>query len=186
MLVLRGAPPAQGGIQILGALVGHVSVIMQRQFHQFVEFFVPPVQFLDRMVDIPAACRFWYAQCKTVQQTVDFHRYSSLDGCGCACCCAMTGALVVPRRIQWSLCRCSGFGRRPVLGQGCCARWCNDWGPAQCLSRRWIHVLHHPGWLLEEFYDFLRDWVSRLLKSILRPARRRQRQWHVPHWFCWY
>ena len=30
----------------------------------------------------------------TVQQTVDFHRYSSLDGCGCACCCAMTGAWV--------------------------------------------------------------------------------------------
>ena len=64
----------------------------------------------------------------TVQQTVDFHRYSSLDGCGCACC-AMTGALVVPRRKLWSLRRCSGFGRRSVLGQGCCARWCNDWGP---------------------------------------------------------
>ena len=30
MLVLRGAPPAQGGIQVLGALVGHVSVNMQR------------------------------------------------------------------------------------------------------------------------------------------------------------
>ena len=33
---MRGAPPAQGGIQVLGALVGHVSVIMQRQFQQFV------------------------------------------------------------------------------------------------------------------------------------------------------
>ena len=30
----------------------------------------------------------------SVQQTVDFHRYSFLDGCGRACCCAMTGALV--------------------------------------------------------------------------------------------
>ena len=46
----------------------------------------------------------------TVQQTVDFHRCSSLDGCGCACCCAMTGALVVPRRILWSLRSCSGLG----------------------------------------------------------------------------
>ena len=44
-------------------LVCRVSVTMQRQFQQFVEFFVPPVQFLDRVVDIPAACISWYAQC---------------------------------------------------------------------------------------------------------------------------
>ena len=31
---------------------------------------------------------------------------------------------------------------------------------AQCLVRLWIHVLLHPGWFLEEFYDFLRDWVD--------------------------
>ena len=61
MLVLRGAAAAQGGIHVLGTLVGHVSVIMQRQIQQFFEFFVPPVQFLDRKVDIPAACRSWYA-----------------------------------------------------------------------------------------------------------------------------
>ena len=42
---------------------------------------------------------------------------------------------------------------------------------AQCLVRLWIHVMHHSGWLLEEFYDFLRGWVSRLLRSILRPGR---------------
>ena len=57
----RSAPLAQGGIQVLGALVGYVSVIMQRQFQQFVGFFVLSVQFLDRMVDIPAACRSGYA-----------------------------------------------------------------------------------------------------------------------------
>ena len=34
------------------------------------------------------------------------------------------------RRKRWSFRSCSGFGRRPVLGQGCCARWCNDWGRA--------------------------------------------------------
>ena len=97
MLVLRGAPPAQGGIQILGALVGHVSVIMQRQFQQFVEFFVPLVQFLDRMVDIPAACRSWYAQCTLCSRPWRSHRYSSGDGSGRARCCATTGALVGSR-----------------------------------------------------------------------------------------
>ena len=44
-----------------------------------------------------------------------------------ACCCATTGALVGSCRKLWSLRSCS-FGCRPVLGQGCCARWCNDWG----------------------------------------------------------
>ena len=39
----------------------------------------------------------------TVQQTVDFHRYSSWDGCGRACCCATKGALVGTRRKLWSL-----------------------------------------------------------------------------------
>ena len=38
----------------------------------------------------------------TVQQTVDPHRYSSWDGCPCACCCATTGALVGARRKLWS------------------------------------------------------------------------------------
>ena len=39
---------------------------MQLQFQQFVEFFVPLVQFLDRMVDIPAASRSWYRTVHTV------------------------------------------------------------------------------------------------------------------------
>ena len=33
-------------------------------------------------------------------------------------------------------------------------------GGAQCLVRLWIHVLLHPGWLLEKHFDFLRDWVN--------------------------
>ena len=48
---------------------------MQRLFQQFVELFVPLVQFVDRMVDFPAAFRSWYAQCTSVQQTVE--RYTS-------------------------------------------------------------------------------------------------------------
>ena len=53
---LDGITPGQGGFQILAILVaplGNALVTMQRQFQQFIEFFVPLVQFLDRMVDIP-------------------------------------------------------------------------------------------------------------------------------------
>ena len=38
---------------------------------------------------------------------------------------------------------------------------------AQCLVGLWIHVLLHPGWLLADFCVFLRDWLTRLLRSIL-------------------
>ena len=40
-------------------------------------------------------------------------------------------------------------------------------GGAQCLVRLWIHVLCHPGWLLDEFYDFLRDWEDSSPEVIL-------------------
>ena len=59
MLVLRGAPPAQGGIQELGALVGHVSVIMQRQFQQFSS----------------SSCRSRYAQCTLCSRPWRSHKY---------------------------------------------------------------------------------------------------------------
>ena len=138
---------------------------------------------LRQMVDIPVACRSWYARCILCSRPWRSHRYSSGDGCRRACYCAMTGALVGSRRKLWSFRSCSACGRRPVPGQGCCACWCNDWGRAT-----WIHVQHHPGWLLEEFFDFLRDWVNSTpeVNSPSWPARRRQRQWHVPYWFCWY
>ena len=48
-----------------GVLVGHVTVITQRQFQQIVEFLVPSVQFLDRVVDFPVACRSCFAHCTT-------------------------------------------------------------------------------------------------------------------------
>ena len=63
-------------------------------------------------------------------------------------------------------------------------------GVAQCLVRRWIHVMHHPGWLLGKFHDFLHEVLARLLSSIhfllfsLKcRAHRRQRQWHVSYWY---
>ena len=120
MLVLRRAPPAHSGIQILGA--GHVSVIMQWQFQQFVEFFVPPVQFLDRMVGIPDRGD-------------------------------LTGTV-----LGW-------FWTRPLLCNNRCLG-----GVAQCFVRRWIHVMHHPGWLLEEFYDFLHEGVDSAPELDSRPA----------------
>ena len=71
-------------------------------------------------------------------------------------------------------------------------------GVAQRLVRRWIHVMHHLGWLLEEiFHDFLRDWVDSTLEVDSRRfspcthgrrgsgrARRQQWQWHAFSWFC--
>ena len=39
-------------------------------------------------------------------------------------------------------------------------------GVAQCLVRRWIHVMHHSGWLLEEFMIFYMRMLTGLLSSI--------------------
>ena len=91
-------------------------VIMQRQFQQFVELFVPLVQFVDRMVDIPAAFRSWYAQCTSVQQTVEISQVQFLGGCGCACCFSMTGVLVWSCSKLWSLRSCRSSGGRAMLG----------------------------------------------------------------------
>ena len=135
-------------------------MITQRQFQQFVDFLVPSVQFLDRVVDFPVACRSWYAQCTLYSRPWRSHSYSSWDGCRRACCCAATGALVGSCRKLWSVRSCSACGRRPVPGQGCCARWCNDWGRAMLgstldtcfsLSREAFGRI---------FYDFLLEGVD--------------------------
>ena len=54
-----------------------------------------------------------------------------------------------------------GFGRAR-----CCATTGALVGVAQCLVRRWIHVTHHPGWLLEEFTIFYMMVLPRLQSSI--------------------
>ena len=72
---------------------------------------------VHRVVDFPVACRSWYAQC-----TLYSRPWRSR-----ACCCAATGALVGMCRKLWTS-AVAVLGRRPVLGQGCCALWCNDWG----------------------------------------------------------
>ena len=55
-----------------------------------------------------------------------------------------------------------GFGRAR-----CCATTGALVGVAHCLVRRWIHVMHHPGWFLEEFLIFYEKGHARLLRSIL-------------------
>ena len=67
-------------------------------------------------------------------------------------------------QLQW-------FGRRPVLGQGCCARWCNDLGPRNAWFDYGYMFCIIQGGFWKNFFDFLRDLVSRLLRSILRPGR---------------
>ena len=55
----------------------------------------------------------------------------------------------------------------PVPGQGCCAPLVQRLWVAQCLVRLWIHVVHHPGCLLGEFFTiFYVMGLIRLLSSI--------------------
>ena len=125
-------------------------VIMQRQFEQFVEFFVPLVQFLDRMMDIPAACRSWYAKYIPVQQTLEISKVQFLVVvdvpvvCNDRCPGLVVQLTVESPQLQfwvssscWTRLLCPLVQRLVV---------------AQCLVRRWIHVMHRPGWLLEEFF----------------------------------
>ena len=65
---MKEPPQAQGGIQALGKGDGvDVPVNMLYKFLQLSEFLVPPVQFFDRVWDIPvmlqrrhALCSSWY------------------------------------------------------------------------------------------------------------------------------
>ena len=98
----KGSPPGQGGKEILaGVPVGDVPAIMQLMFQQSkMKLVVPQIQFFDRVVDIPAVCRDWYAQCKTVQQTVEISQVQFLVGCRRARCCATTGAWVAQYLVR--------------------------------------------------------------------------------------
>ena len=92
----------------------------------------------------------------------------------------MTGALVGRADNCGVSAVAVGLGRRPVLRQGCCARWVQRLVARKCLVRLWIHVLHHPGWLLEEFMVFhVTGFFAPEVDSPSWPARRRQKQWHA-------
>ena len=53
---------------------------MQHEFEQSLSLVtvVPQIQFNDRVVDFPVVCRDGYAQCKTVQQTVEISQVQFL------------------------------------------------------------------------------------------------------------
>ena len=47
------------------------------------------------------------------------------------------------------------FWSRPLLGNNGCLGW-----DRAMLRSMWIHVMHHLGWLLEEFHDFLLEGID--------------------------
>ena len=135
---------------------------MQHMFQQSLVL----LQFINRVVDIPAACRFWSAQCTlcsrpwTFTGTVFGWLWTRLLLCSDRC----SGWSC---RKLWSLRSCSGFVRRPVLGQGRCARWCNDWG----VRNAWFdcgYMLRFTRVSYGRFCTifFMKEW-TRIMRSIL-------------------
>ena len=109
---------------------------MQHQFQQ--SLFMNPcvLQFINRTVDTPAACRSWYAPCTLCS------RPCSGYGCFRACCCAATGALVGARRKLWSSAVAVSLGSRNA---------CFDYGYIFCIIQ---------GGFWKNFCNFPRDWVD--------------------------
>ena len=95
----------------------------------------------------------------------------------------MTGALVGRAEKLWSLRSCSGFGRRPVLGQGRCARWCNDWERAMLGSTvDTCSTLSRVAFGRVFFFkDFSRNWVD---SDPEVNSRRSLPTWPMKNWPC--
>ena len=164
MLVLRGAPPGQVGTKNTGRLsVVGVPVNMQHMFQQSLVLLSVHQQSGGHSSCMQILVRTVH----TVQQTVEISQVQFLAGCGRACCCAMTGALV-GRAENCGVSTVAvvlgvvQFLDKVVVPVGATT------GGAQCLVRLWIHVLLHPGWLLEDFFTiFLVTGWTRILRSIL-------------------
>ena len=107
---------------------------------------------VNRMVDIPAACRSWYAQCTLCSRPWTF-----------------TGTVLGMVVMRLLLCndRCPGWSAQKLWSSAVAVLMvavqfldkvvvpvgAMTLGRA-ILVRLWIHVLHHPGRLLEEFVQF--------------------------------
>ena len=119
-----------------------VPVNMQHKFQQFLFMSPGVLQFINRRVDIPAACRSWYAQCTL--------------------CSRPCSGMVVLRLL---LCndRCLGWGAQKLwssavaVSLGSRNAWF-DYGYMFCIIQ---------GGFWKNFYDFPRDWWTRILRSIL-------------------
>ena len=73
---------------------GDVLATMQLVFQQskmYMKLVVLQIQFFARVLDIPAACTDWHAQCNTVQQTVEISQVQFLAWLSTRRCCATTG-----------------------------------------------------------------------------------------------
>ena len=134
-------------------------------------------------VDIPAACRSWYAQCTLCSRPWTFT--------GTVLWMVVDAPVVVQRQVPW-LCRAEYCGVSAVVVV---------LGVVQFLDKVVVPVgattagramlgsttdtCYYPGWLLEEFFTIFHvEGLIRLLSSIhvllFWPAHRRQRQWHEP------
>ena len=144
MLVLRGAPPGQGGIKILAVSLccgcpceyaAYVPAVFGPSFSSSTEWWrFLLLQILVRTVHTVqdrglSLVQFWLGVTRLLLCN---NRCSGWS-----------------RRKLWSP-AVAVVGRRPVLGQSRCARWCNDWGRAM-LGSTVDTCSAYPGWLMEEF-----------------------------------
>ena len=125
-------------------------MIMQHMFQQSLVL----LQFINRVVDIPAACRSWVRTVHTVQQTVDFHRYNFWLVVDAPVVVSVTGALVGRAENCGVSAVAVVLGVVQFLGQGRCARKCNDWECAMLGSISWILAPFYQGGFVEEFVRF--------------------------------
>ena len=109
---------------------------MQHKFQQSLFMNLGVLQFINRMVDIPAACRSWYAQCTLCS------RPCSGDG--------SHAPVVVQRQVPWLGCAENCGVPQLLFFWGSRNAWF-DYGYMFC-------IIQGGFWMI--FYDFLHDWVD--------------------------
>ena len=130
---------------------------------------MPSVQFLNRMVDIPAACRSWYAQC-----TLADHG----DLTGTVLVLVVDAPVVVQRQVSW-LGRAENCGVSAVAVLVCLVEFLDKvvvsvgaTTVGRVMLGSTLDTCYYPGWLLGDFcYDFLRAGVDLAPELDSRPAR---------------
>ena len=137
-------------------------------------------------MDIPAACRSWYAQCTLCSRPWTFT--------GTVLGMVVDAPVVVQQQVPW-LGRAENCGVSAVavlvgvvqfLDKVVVPFGATTVGRAMLGST--LDTCYYPGWLLERIFAiFYEMGLIRLLSSIhVLPAHRRRQQWHVPYWFWWY
>ena len=126
--------------------------------------------FINRMMDISAACRSWYVQC-----TLRSRPWT------------LTGTVLGMVVIRLLLCndRCPGWGAQKTVESPQLPFF---WGSRNAWFDHGYMFCIIQGGFWKYFYDFLHEMEDSApeVDSPSWPARRRHRQWHVPYWFCWF